>query len=132
MPKKELLLRMFHEAVKEGAQKKRKFVLDHHEGLLALGLLMNNKNRTPEASWILLLIAAVAGETHEIFQKGYTPPKEEEVLMPLHQQALVWNGDGLYDNAVPVSCYSVQFSIKFPCWSNFLVKNAPARQMLKF
>ena len=77
MPKKDQLLRMYHEAVKEGVRKKRKFVMEHHQGMIALGQLMENKNRTPESSWILLLIAAVAGAEHPIFQKGFMPEQEE-------------------------------------------------------
>ena len=105
LPKVAELLRLFHEAVREGARKKRKFVLDHHEGLLALGKLMNNPHKTPEAAWILLCIAAVAGAEHPIFQKGYTPPVAEETYRPLHQQELIWNEDGFYDNQQPVSLF---------------------------
>ena len=94
---------MYHEAVKDGARKKKKFVLDHHEGLIALGLLMNNKHRTPESTWILLCIAAVAGPDHPVFAKGYTPPVAEESYRPLHHQESIWNADGFYDNQKQVS-----------------------------
>ena len=106
MPKRAELLRLYHEAVKDEARKKNKFVLDHHEGMVALGLLMNNKNRTPESEWILLCIAAVAGPGHKVFAKGYSPPVQEESNRPLHSQAVVWNADGFYDNQKQVSSIS--------------------------
>ena len=57
----------------------------------------------PENNWLLLLIAAVAGPEHPIFQKGYVPPTPEETMGPLYRQPVVWNGDGFYDAQTPVS-----------------------------
>ena len=103
MPRKEELVRLFSAAVTDGVKKKNKYVLEHLDGIRALQKLFEKFDRVPENNWILLLIAAVAGPSHPIFQKGYVPPTPEEVMGPLYRQPVVWNGDGYYDNQPTVS-----------------------------
>ena len=49
------------------------------------------------------MLAAVAGPEHPIWQKGYVPPVEVDIVQPLFKQALVDNRDGFFDSAKPVS-----------------------------
>ena len=89
MPRKEELLRLFREGIKEGVRRKRKFVVQHQQGLTALSKLMEVPTKVPDNQWLLLLIAAVGGPEHPVFQKGYVPPKADEVIVPLQQQKVI-------------------------------------------
>ena len=52
---------------------------------------------------MLLLLAAIGGPEHPLFQKGYVPPVEVDIVQPLFKQPLVDNRDGFFDAAQPVS-----------------------------
>ena len=102
-PKKDALLQLFNESLADGIRRKKKFVVQHQVGLKELSRLMQTPHKVPDCSWLLLLLAAVAGPEHAIWQKGYVPPVEVDIVQPLFKQALVDNRDGFFDAAKPVS-----------------------------
>ena len=79
--------------------------MQHQAGLKELSRLMKTPTRVPDNQWLLLLIAAVGGPEHPLFQKGYVPPVEAETLQPLFKQPLIDNRDGFFDAAKPVSTF---------------------------
>ena len=74
-PKKEVLLQYFKDAVRDGFKKKKKFVVENHRGMQNLIEVMEQPTKRPDISWLLLIISAVAGAEHPLFQKGYRPEK---------------------------------------------------------
>ena len=85
MPRKEELLRLFNVGIKDGIHRKKKFVVQHQAGLKELAKILEVPTKVPDCQWLLLLIAAVGGPEHPVFQKGYTPPKPEEIIAPLYK-----------------------------------------------
>ena len=50
-------------------------------------------------AWLLMILGAVAGSGHPVFQKGYVPPARPATADV--QPVLLDNSDGFWDNARP-------------------------------
>ena len=66
-PKKEELLRLLSVAFGDGIRRKKKFVMQHRDGITALIKIFQNPNKVPDTQWLLLLLAAVGGPEHELW-----------------------------------------------------------------
>ena len=106
-PDRKELIRLLEEAISDGIEVQKPFVVERERSLRALVSELHNRKSFADIEWLLVVLAAVAGPQCEVFARGYEPPRKVRgaPMRPIY----VDNSDGFFSQAQPVSETSQKF-----------------------
>ena len=100
-PTKREMVEMFKEAVDDGIQQKKPFVISNRVGLLQLIDEIQMKGKMPDKDWLMVLLAKIPGKSCPIFAKGYVPPTKPQLVN--RPEVTLNNHDGFWTGLSGVS-----------------------------
>ena len=100
-PGRNELVRLLEEAIDDGIEVGKPFVVERERSLRALVAELHSRKSFADIEWLLVVLAAVAGPQCEVFLRGYEPPKTARGA-PV-RSVYIDNSDGFFSQAQPVS-----------------------------